>query len=109
MTREAAMPTMAPLVKKPPPDAGGANRLLQRKCDCGAAATTGGTCARCVDNETSLRRKLTVGSSNDPLEHEADRVADRVLAGPAQVNFGAGSYGDTIPISSIELGIVSPH
>lgn len=30
-----------------------------------------------------LQRKLTIGSSNDPLEAEADRVADQVLATPA--------------------------
>jgi hypothetical protein len=28
-----------------------------------------------------LQRKLTIGLSNDPLEQEADRVADRVMAG----------------------------
>lgn len=30
-----------------------------------------------------LQRKLAIGASNDPLEQEADRVADRVLAAPA--------------------------
>jgi hypothetical protein len=30
-----------------------------------------------------LQAKLTVGASNDPLEQEADRVADQVLAAPA--------------------------
>jgi len=28
-----------------------------------------------------LQRKLTIGSSNHPLEHEADRAADQVMAG----------------------------
>ncbi len=32
-----------------------------------------------------VQRKLVVGASNDPLELEADRVADQVLAGPAEV------------------------
>jgi len=31
----------------------------------------------------SLQRKLMIGASNDPLEHEANRVADQVLTGPA--------------------------
>ena len=30
-----------------------------------------------------LQRKLSIGTSNDPLEQEADRVADQVLAAPA--------------------------
>ena len=29
-----------------------------------------------------LQRKLTIGSVDDPLEHEADRVADRVMRMP---------------------------
>jgi GH24 family phage-related lysozyme (muramidase) len=31
----------------------------------------------------NLQRKLAIGASNDPLEQEADRVADQVLATPA--------------------------
>jgi hypothetical protein len=30
-----------------------------------------------------MQRKLTIGASNDPLEQEADRVADQILAAPA--------------------------
>jgi len=29
-----------------------------------------------------IQPKLTVGASNDPLEREADRIADQVLAAP---------------------------
>ena len=29
-----------------------------------------------------LQRKLAIGATNDPLEHEADRVADRVMRMP---------------------------
>src|SRR5260370_4396450 len=32
-----------------------------------------------------LQTKLRIGSSNDPLEHEADRIADAVLRMPAPV------------------------
>ena len=31
----------------------------------------------------ALQKKLSIGASNDPLEQEADRVADQVLAAPA--------------------------
>ena len=35
------------------------------------------------EGKTRLQAKLTIGASNDPLEQEADRVADQVLAAPA--------------------------
>ncbi|MBE9586600.1 DUF4157 domain-containing protein [Mucilaginibacter sp. JRF] len=41
--------------------------------------------------------KLTVGSANDPMEHEADAVADRVMRMPANDNFiqrKCGGCGD---------------
>lgn len=58
--------------------------LLQRKCACGAMATGGGTCVSCVDQEKGrLQRQLSIGAVNDPLEHEADRVAAQVLSMPA--------------------------
>src|SRR6266403_2630003 len=68
--------------------------LLQRKCDCGNHTVGGGQCAQCGQDRTLLRsessrfelagnsilqRKLSVGATNDPLESEADRVADAVL------------------------------
>jgi hypothetical protein len=39
---------------------------------------------------SSLQAKLTIGATDDPLEREADRIADQVLAKPAnrQVNRG---------------------
>jgi hypothetical protein len=30
--------------------------------------------------QLSLQRKFTIGASNDPLEQEADRVANQVMA-----------------------------
>jgi hypothetical protein len=65
----------------PPPARG----MLQRKCACGTHTPGGGTCASCAGKEKRLQRKLTIGSANDPLEHEADRVAERVLAGSVPV------------------------
>jgi Domain of unknown function (DUF4157) len=51
---------------------------LQRKCTCGSAAELTGECAECAKNR--LQKKLSIGVSNDPLEQEADRVADQVMA-----------------------------
>jgi hypothetical protein len=60
-----------------------AQGLLQRKCACGNHTVAGGECAECAKNKSGLQRKLTIGASNDPLELEADRVADQVMAAPA--------------------------
>jgi hypothetical protein len=59
-------------------------RLLQRKCDCGTHAATGGECTECAKKRGSLQRKLRIGAVNDSLEHEADRVADQVMHSPAE-------------------------
>lgn len=57
--------------------------LLQRKCDCGSlAASLTGQCEECK-SKRRLQAKLAVSASDDPLEHEADRVADQVLAAGA--------------------------
>ena len=62
----------------------GAGLLLQRKCACGAGTTSlTGECAGCTSKE-HLQTKLAIGASNDPLELEADRVADQVLSAPAE-------------------------
>lgn len=39
-------------------------------------------------DKTRLQAKLAIGASNDPLEQEADRVADQVMAAPAHSNVG---------------------
>lgn len=59
-----------------------AGLLLQRKCACGGSvsATLTGECEGCKNKR--LQTKLSIGASNDPLEQEADRVADQVLAAP---------------------------
>lgn len=53
--------------------------LLQRKCACGGSAGTSGICEACAD-KGRLQARLAVGTSNDPLELEADRVANQELA-----------------------------
>lgn len=87
--------------------------LLQRKCDCGNSAGLTGECATCQKEKLTLQQKqtasqedvsevppishevlslprvpviqakLTIGASDDPLEEEADRIADQVMAAPA--------------------------
>lgn len=83
--------------------------ILQRRCACGNHTIAGGKCAECgKDGSYSehalestllgahlpksyasvLQRKHTIGASDDPLEHEADRVADQVLAASARPSVG---------------------
>jgi hypothetical protein len=83
---------------------------LQRKCACGGTPGGSGECAECEKKKRNLQGKangqgapganhslshipvmqpkLTLGASNDPLEQEADRVADQVLAAPAHPAVG---------------------
>ena len=78
--------------------------ILQRKCARGNHTFEGGECAECLKGNNNVQRnandhsalgashslsygsiihpKLTIGASNDPLELEADHVADQVLAAP---------------------------
>lgn len=65
--------------------------ILQRQCVCGTHTMGGGECAGCTKNKSSLQRKLTIGASNDPLEQEADRIADQVLTAPAHSSLNAVS------------------
>lgn len=57
--------------------------LLQRQCACGSPTSSlTGECEACNGKKKGLQAKLTIGASNAPLELEADRVADQVLATP---------------------------
>jgi hypothetical protein len=68
------------------------NSFLQRKCACGSPTSSlSGDCAQC---NGKLQNQLAVGSSNDHLEQEADRVADQVLAGPGH----PASRGESIRV-----------
>ena len=67
-----------------------------------------------------LQRKLSVGATNDPLEAEADRIAEQVLATPAGVASLGGARvqlarqgspvmaGDELVPSSVERVLSSP-
>lgn len=61
-----------------------ASGMLQRQCAC-AAASSPGSCSEC--RKRHLQRKLSIGATHDPLEAEADRIADQVLTAPASVSF----------------------
>ncbi len=84
--------------------------VLQRKCACGQSTSGGAECSECQKKRQNLERKaddqsapragislshipvmqpkLTIGASNDPLEQEADRVAEQLLAVPAHPAVG---------------------
>ena len=76
MTAQHANKAVSPLLS---PAVAGAGPL-QRKCACGAHSAGGGPCRECRRRETRLQRKRLLGSGSDPLELEADRIADQVLA-----------------------------
>jgi hypothetical protein len=89
----------------------GKGTVLQRKCACGGSAGLTGECSECENKTLTLQRrtsdrsetdqvppiahevlslpripmmqaKLTIGESDHPLEREADRIAEQVLAAP---------------------------
>ena len=64
---------------------GSAFAMLQRKCACGGKASqVSGDCSDCQRKKTlGIQKKVAVGTTDDPLEHEADRAAERVLSMPA--------------------------
>jgi Domain of unknown function (DUF4157) len=78
MTRQNAIKTQQQAAGTSPLSKGG---ILQRQCEsCGQHTIAGGECGDCGKKKIGLQRKLTIGASNDPLELEADRVADLVMA-----------------------------
>lgn len=57
-----------------------ATATIQRKCGCGSSKRGRlGQCTACED-KNRLQTKLKIGSVADPLEAEADRIADRLTA-----------------------------
>jgi Domain of unknown function (DUF4157) len=74
---------LAPPIRKPEPAAAPVRGVLQRKCACG------GSCPSCADKKNCLQPKLAVGPANDPLELEADRVAEQVLAQGSRSDFSS--------------------
>jgi hypothetical protein len=79
------MTTLAPLVPAGKSGVAGQSSAgslkLQRKCACGAGASElTGQCEGCGKATLGVQRSLSIGRSDDPLEHEADRVAAEVTA-----------------------------
>lgn len=62
-----------------------APRWLQRKCACGnETAALQGVCPKCQRKQAlGLQARLEIGQVDDPLEQEADRVADQMLGNSA--------------------------
>ena len=57
---------------------------LQRQCACGSPSALGGSCSACEQKlsgpgATPLLRQVAIGATDDPLEREADRVAEQVM------------------------------
>ena len=76
---------------------------VQRKCSCGASTSSGDMCDEC---KGKLQTKLAVGSVDDRLEYEADRIAERVMASdrpavvgeaPVRVQRAGGSGAGPVP------------
>lgn len=57
-----------------------ASGILGRRCACGQHTIAGTECPECWGKKNAMQLKLTVGAGTDPLEQEADRVADQVSA-----------------------------
>jgi Domain of unknown function (DUF4157) len=88
-----AAPLQTASAKPQPADLSIGSALLQRQCTCGSSKSAPDE-TRDDDRPRALQKKLTIGASNDPLEQEADRVAEQVLARPTK-----------LPVSSAPLRI----
>ncbi len=67
---------------------------IQRKCACGATRRGSlGQCSACEDKKR-LQTKLAVGSVSDPLEAEADRIADRLVSNRSARDLPVTALGD---------------
>ncbi|MDT3437436.1 DUF4157 domain-containing protein [Haloarcula sp. 1CSR25-25] len=57
---------------------------MQRPCACGTHTAAGGECEQCGEKEgPGLQTQLKVNKRGDIYEQEADRIADQVMAAPA--------------------------
>src|ERR1700737_3643841 len=66
------------------------NQALQRLLGSQVAPSGGGE-AGTAPLPGVLQAKLVVGQANDPLEHEADRIADQVMGMPAPPSTASGA------------------
>lgn len=88
------MSTAAPLqrraAKATPGTSEHAGLLIQRKCACCASTTARAGQFEACSAGNRTHPKLTIGAASDPLEQEADRVADAVLSSPALAGVSGG-------------------
>lgn len=73
MDKAAVAPVVSTFSLLPP-----AQDMLQRRCTCGNH-TVAGACAECSKKNGIMQRKFAIDASNDPLELEADQIADQAL------------------------------
>ena len=93
---------------------------LQRKCACNGAAGVSGECEESSKKKLlGLQTKLRINEPGDIYEHEADRVAEQVLAKPARPHvsgappriqrFSGQSSGQTgAAPASVDRALASP-
>ncbi|SFG14263.1 DUF4157 domain-containing protein [Neptunomonas qingdaonensis] len=93
---------------KSPATLSSVSRVLQRKCACGQHSQRG-ECEECAKKKHKLQRKLMVGASNDPLEQEADRVAEHVISMPMHSSAVSMPRIQRFSISSGEASGVAPE
>ena len=88
------MNTTAPLQQSAPkcPVVGKGNWVVQRKCACNSSTSSlSGECSECRKKKwLGLQTKLVIGTAYDPLEQEADRVANQVMSAS-----GGGAFSDS--------------
>jgi|GEM_PF-3298813 len=88
------MNTTAPLQQSAPKAlvGGKGNWFVQRKCACNSSTSSlSGECSECRKKKLlGLQTKLAIGTANDPLEQEADRVANQVMSAS-----GRGAFSDS--------------
>jgi len=78
--------------------------VLQRQCHCGNHTPGGGQCTACAKKKKVLQRQLAIGAVNDPLEHEADRIADQVLSRAAPAAAGSAPLSIQRHVSAAASG-----
>lgn len=79
--------TSAPPARRPQATAPPLSDMLQGRCARGTSARESGECRSCADKKEWLQRKPAMGSSDDPLEKEADRAAEQVASGFSRSDF----------------------
>jgi hypothetical protein len=98
-------------------DAGSGPVLLRKVCPCGGGCSGCAAEQQVEDNEaaSSIQAKLEIGAVNDPLEYEADRVADHVtrMADPKPCACGGScsecqSRSDASPPEILQRKPLSP-